>query len=104
MLTISIFAPDKAATAAASAYDFSYSGRVVDKTGKPFEGPIALKVSFFHSASSNSSVLDITSGLSNVALSDGIFQITMALDPEDFHTVFPSVGRNTQRFEIRKRS
>ncbi len=78
-------------SAQATTYDFSYSGRLVDDTGKPFDGPLALKVSFFHSPTSTSPVLEITAGLSNVSLQDGVFQITMALDPQDFNTVFPAV-------------
>jgi hypothetical protein len=78
-------------SAQASAYDFSYSGRLVDDSGKPFDGPLALKVSFFHSSTTTSPVLEITAGLSNVSLQEGVFQITMALDPQDFQTIFPSV-------------
>jgi hypothetical protein len=29
-------------------YDFSYSGRLIDSTGKPYDGPVALKASFYH--------------------------------------------------------
>ena len=77
--------------AQASTYDFSYSGRLVDDTGKPFDGPLALKVSFFHSSTGSTPVMEITAGLSNVALRDGVFQITMSLDAQDYQTIFPAV-------------
>ncbi|MCX6117682.1 MAG: hypothetical protein NT027_09085 [Proteobacteria bacterium] len=43
-------------------YDFSYSGRLVDSTGRPLEGPVALRASFFHSETGTTSILDVTTG------------------------------------------
>ena len=79
---------------AASAYDFSYSGRLVDLEGRPLAGPVALKVSFFHTETTRTSVLDITQGIDNVMLRDGVFQVLLAMDASDFHRVFPSVSQS----------
>jgi hypothetical protein len=81
-----------AASSHAWAIDFSYSGRLVDETsGRPHDGPIALMVRFFHQPSGGDAVLSVTSGLEKVQLEDGAFQITLSLNPSDYHEVFPNV-------------
>ncbi|MCX6126930.1 MAG: hypothetical protein NTV34_19570 [Proteobacteria bacterium] len=79
---------------AASAYDFSYSGRLVDAEGRPLAGPVALKVSFFHTETTRTSVLDITQGIDNVTLRDGVFQVVLSMDASDFHRVFSRVSQS----------
>ncbi|MCX6117746.1 MAG: tail fiber domain-containing protein [Proteobacteria bacterium] len=78
----------------AATYDFSYSGRLVDNTGRPLDGPVALKASFFHSETGATSILDVTSGLTQVPLSEGVFQIKLSLSDSDFQRVFPGVNQS----------
>ncbi len=75
-------------------FDFSYSGRLVESDGKPYEGPVALKLSFFHSDSAPTAILEVTNGLSSVALTNGVFQVKISLDPIDFQAVFPGIQQD----------
>lgn len=87
---LSVAAPETNVLAAT--YDFSYSGRLVDeKNGKPFDGPVALRVSFFHRASGGDPVLTVEEGLGAVPLQEGIFQVTLNLSPSDYHRIFSNI-------------
>jgi hypothetical protein len=78
----------------AAGFDFSYSGRLVDeKTGKPHDGPIALQVRFFHRPTGGEPVVSVTSGLEQIELEDGVFQVTLSLNPSDYHEVFPTADQ-----------
>ncbi len=75
----------------AATMDFSYTGRLVEENGRPVDGPVALKISFYHSATGAGPVFEMTTGLQSTLLQEGVFQINLALSEEDYHTIFPSV-------------
>ncbi len=70
-------------------FDFSYSGRLVEADGKPTKDPFALKISFYHTESAPSPILEVNDWLTSVPLTDGVFQIKLALDPSIFKASFP---------------
>ena len=78
---------------AADTYDFGYSGRLVHSTGKPVDGPVALKATFFHDGTGQTPILVITEGLERVTLQQGIFQFALALTPTDYDRVFNDVSQ-----------
>ena len=68
--------------------DINYSGRIVEPSGKPFEGPVNLNVLFYHVSSEGSPIID-SLAFSNVELDNGIFQISFSsLTDEQLHEVF----------------
>ena len=71
--------------------DFSYGGRMVESNGKPVDGPVALKVSFYHDSSGQAPILTTTDGLQTVFLQQGVFQFRLAIPESDYHKVFSSV-------------
>ena len=58
---------------AGDTYDFGYSGRLVHSSGKPVDGPVSLKATFFHDAGGQTPILSIYQGLESVILQQGIF-------------------------------
>ncbi len=58
---------------AATPYAISYSGRMLDGAGKPFEGPRELEVKFFDAVIGGNQ-LGPTTTLHAVVLVDGVFQ------------------------------
>lgn len=74
----------------AGPYELSYGGRLTESSGKPVSGPINLRVTFFRSVAGSDQVAVAIPDFTNVALQDGIFQITLNLSDADFHTVFNS--------------
>ena len=73
---------------AQAAFEFAYGGRVVTNNGKPVDGPVALKVTFYHDANGQTPILTITDGLQNAALQQGIFQIRLMMSATDYNQVF----------------
>lgn len=71
------------------AFDFVWEGRLTKSSGAPLEGPVALTISFFHGPFDPQPVLAVSSGLEQVPLLDGIFQVKLALTPAQYATVFP---------------
>ncbi|MCX6109671.1 MAG: hypothetical protein NTZ90_08735, partial [Proteobacteria bacterium] len=78
---------------AADTYDFGYSGRLVHSTGKPVDGPVALRATFFHESNGQTPVLTVTDGLESVQLQQGIFQFRLALTASDYDKVFNDVSQ-----------
>ena len=78
---------------AAETYDFGYSGRLVHSTGKPVDGPVALKATFFHESNGQTPILTVTDGLESVQLQQGIFQVRLALTASDYDKVFNDVSQ-----------
>lgn len=74
-------------------YDFGYSGRLVHSSGKPVDGPVSLKVTFFHDDGGRTPILSISQGLENITLQQGIFQFRLALTPSDYDKVFNDVAQ-----------
>ena len=77
------------AVRADGAFDFVWEGRLTKASGAPLEGPVALTISFFHGPFDPQPVLAVSSGLDQVPLLDGIFQVKLALTPAQYATVFP---------------
>ncbi len=75
------------------AQDFSYEGRLTDPEGKPFAGPIAMSLAFYHTAAGGVPVLTVTTGLAEVPLQEGLFQIKASLSPTDYSAVFSDVSQ-----------
>ena len=70
----------------ANPYTLQYGGRLSSSTGQPLAGPVALVVNFFNSSSSNTVLASQT--FANVALQDGVFNLTITLPPASFESVF----------------
>src|SRR5688500_11139945 len=87
------FVMSVASLAHADDYALSYSGRLVDPTGKSHEGPVALRFRFFHQDVGGSAVLELTAPFSDVALKDGVFQVSLPFDESQMQTVFPGVAQ-----------
>lgn len=81
--------PIWAMPALATPYNLSWGGRMTEASGKPVDGPIDLEVSFYRSESGGDPVGDALS-FRGVTLSQGVFQVTLSLEPSAFHQVFPS--------------
>lgn len=75
-----------------NSYLFSYSGRLTEPNGRPIEGPVGMKVSFYGSATGGAPLLTVTDGLTEVPLQQGVFQVSLTLSGSDFHSAFPSVS------------
>ena len=73
--------------------DFSYAGRIVESNGKPVDGPVSLKVTFFHDSAGQTPILTTTDGLQAVLLQQGVFQFRLSLPESDYHRVFSSVDQ-----------
>ena len=71
----------------ATAFDFSYTGRIVDASGAPTQGSVDITVRFFGSAK-DSDQLGRPYAYQGVALSDWVFQLVIGLDPADQLAVF----------------
>ena len=71
----------------ASAYDFSYAGRLVDDAGAPIKGPVAVSVRFFETQTSSEPLGNVFKR-DNVDLIDGIFQLTLIFDAEQQTAIF----------------
>ena len=78
---------------AESTLDFSYGGRIVESNGKPVDGPVSLKVTFYHDSVAQTPILSTTEGLQNVSLQQGVFQFRLSLPESDYHKVFSSVDQ-----------
>ncbi len=89
--TVLLLALTAASPARAANFSFSYSGRFISDNGKPVEGPVAMKVAFYHVETGGTPVLEVEGGLQAVPLQEGVFQINLSLAPTDYQTAFPSV-------------
>lgn len=77
--------------ARADLMSLSYGGRLVEASGRPVPGPVDIQVDFYRAASDNSPIAGVSSQtISNVALDQGVFQVSLALTDADFHKIFPS--------------
>jgi hypothetical protein len=68
-----------------------YSGRLVEENGKPIPGPIDLVIEFYGTDTGGENI----GGpyvFSSVGLQDGVFQINMAVDANEFHQIFSSTS------------
>ena len=74
-----------------TSYEFSYSGRLTEKSGKPVSGPVALKATFYHDGGGQTPVLMVTEGLQSVNLQQGIFQFSLQILASDYDKVFSDV-------------
>ena len=74
-----------------TSYEFSYSGRLTDKSGKPVSGPVALKVTFYHDFAGQTPILTVGDGLQSVNLQQGIFQFSLQIPASDYDKVFSDV-------------
>ena len=61
--------------------------------GTPYDGPVALKVAFFHGATDTAPVIEVTAGLEQVPLLEGIFQVQIQLSAADYGKVFSAVSQ-----------
>lgn len=70
-------------------FDFSYSGRLVEASGKPVDGPVDIKLRFYRAESGGEPIaVDITT-FTGVVLNEGVFQVTLSsLTDAQYHTVF----------------
>lgn len=68
-------------------YNFYYSGRLTDATGKPQTGPVDLSVTFYHVASEGSPAFGPTN-YSEVPLDEGVFQLKISLTGAQFDSIF----------------
>lgn len=59
----------------AAPFEFSYSGRITDQSGKPIDGPINLSISFYRTESGETSIISPVS-FSNVVITEGVFAVT----------------------------
>ena len=71
-----------------------YSGRLVDDTSKPIDGPVDVVIEFFSTEEEGSS-LSGPHHFSKVTLTDGVFQLNLGLPSETFHLIFPNVHTAT---------
>jgi hypothetical protein len=78
---------------AADTLEFGYGGRLVHSTGKPVDGPVALRATFYHDNKGQWPVLSVTEGLENVGLQQGIFQFRLILKAADYDKVFSDVSQ-----------
>lgn len=83
---------------AATPYTLSYSGRLTDAAGKPPTGLAELEVSFFSVATGGTATFGPLA-FPGVMLSQGVFQLELALDPHEFHNVFG--GATTTFIEVK---
>jgi hypothetical protein len=72
---------------AAGSVVLSYGGRFTETNGKPVDGPVDIEVAFFPSVLGGS-LLRAPLQFPNTKLTQGLFQISIELDPSDFHAVF----------------
>jgi len=88
------FAASEAAPALADGtIEFAYGGRITETNGRPLEGEIALKVTFFHDKDGQTEILSVVQGLEKVTLQQGIFQFRLPLPAADYDKVFKSVDQ-----------
>lgn len=75
----------------ASPFEFSYSGRLTEDSGKPIEGPIDIKLRFYRAESGGSPIaVDITT-FTGVTLNEGVFQVSLSdLTAAQYNTIFSS--------------
>jgi len=78
---------------AEAVYEFSYSGRITESSGKPVNGSVALKASFYHDAAGQYPVLVVTDGMQALSLQQGIFQFTLQIPASDYNRVFSDVSQ-----------
>jgi len=71
---------------AASPFDLTYHGRMVDSTGKPISGPINIALDFYD-ASLGGNSKGASFSYSSVALIDGVFQVSINLGGAASNTV-----------------
>jgi signal peptidase I len=69
------------------AADLAYGGRLVDGNGTPIAGPVDLTLRFFGSEK-GTDLLGSSRTFPAVALADGVFQLTLALDDAEQAAIF----------------
>jgi len=79
------------ATREAQAFEFGYGGRLTEDSGKPVDGPVTLRLSFF--ATSDGGPAIYSKMMEGVALQDGVFQLAVPIDDGDYHRIFASVDQ-----------
>jgi len=79
--------------AADTTYDFVYAGRLTDSSGKPFDGPVALSITFYHDPSGAVPILTVTRDLMAVPLQQGVFQVKITLPASDYGAVFSDASK-----------
>jgi hypothetical protein len=76
-------------TASADPFQLSYSGRLTNDAGKPMAGEVDLQLKLFRDNADPGTIIPVTVPVfQDVLLSQGMFQVLIALDPDDFHTAF----------------
>jgi hypothetical protein len=70
-------------------YELTYSNRITEPDGKPVQGPITVSVNFFNDPGDGAPRIEIPElVIPDVAVSDGVFQLSLELAPSDFQKVF----------------
>ena len=72
-------------------FEFSYSGRITETSGRPISGPVALRVRFYHDKDGQAPILTVTEGLQSVTLQQGVFQFSLQIPASDYDKVFSDV-------------
>ena len=73
--------------------DFAYGGRITEANGKPVEGDVALKITFFHDKDGQTEILSVIEGLNKITLQQGLFQFRLPIPAADYDKVFKSVDQ-----------
>ena len=71
----------------AGSFDISYTGRLVDATGKPLGGPVNIVITFYDDINEPKGG---AIAFSAVPLENGVFNIVISLAPTDYNTIFGS--------------
>ena len=69
-------------------YELSYANRLTDGQGRPVTGPIDVRIDFYSDPSADARIDIAPVNLSGIALSDGVFQLSLTLTPAEFNKVF----------------
>lgn len=73
----------------ASPFEFSYSGRLTEDSGKSIEGPIDIKFRFYRVESGGEAIAVNIATFVGVTLNEGVFQVTLSdLTDAQYHTIF----------------
>ncbi len=74
-------------------FTMSYGGRLAAESGEGIVGPVTIEIKFYNVASGGSAIGVSPIVKSNVALSDGVFQIDLSeLSAPEYHLVLGTVG------------
>ena len=84
-------------TEPAHALELNYGGRLAEPSGEPVAGPLDMTFKFYRDASGGDPL--VTVGVPNVPLVDGMFQVTLNIDPVDLDRMFED-GDKTVYVEV----